>query len=194
MSEVHGNEVQAQSRAESDADAVLDFWFGLEPNRHWAKDHALDAEIAKRFGAMRDAMIASGAEGWRDRPDTLLAAIILIDQFSRNIHRDTAEAFAGDDLAASLTLQAIEKGWDLRYPAARRAFAYMPLMHAEDAPLQDVSVAKFEALGDAANLKFAREHRDVIRQFGRYPSRNAALGRQSTAAEDVYLSQPDAGW
>lgn len=188
MTEVHENEIGAQ------ANAVLAFWFGQDPERHWAKDPAFDAEIAGRFGTTRDATVACGAAVWRDRPDTLLAAIILIDQFSRNMYRDTAEAFAGDDLAAVLAVRAIENGWDMVYPPERRAFAYMPLMHAEDVPLQALSVAKFEALGDARNLKFAREHRDVIIQFGRYPSRNAALGRSTTAEEAAYLNQPDAGW
>ncbi len=173
---------------------VLDFWFGMTTDQHFAKDDALDRTIAERFGALRDGVLRGRAEGWRDDPDTLLAAIILLDQFSRNMHRGTAAAFAADGLAVELTLSAIERGWEDRYPPDRRVFLYMPLMHAEDRALQDLSVAKFEALGIDENIAFARDHRDVIAAYGRFPSRNAALGRTSTAKEEAYLAQPDAGW
>jgi uncharacterized protein (DUF924 family) len=181
-------EVHAQARA------VLDFWFGLSDEQHFAKDAALDREIAGRFGKLRDEVFESEAERWRDDPDKLLAAIILLDQFSRNVHRDTARAFEADDLAVSLTLLAIDRGWDGHYRPDRRAFLYMPLMHAEDAPLQALSIAKFEELGNANNLKFARDHAAVVARFGRYPSRNVALGRTSTPEELDYLNSPDAGW
>ena len=173
---------------------MLDFWFGLTPERHFAKDAALDRMIADRFGAVRDRVKASGADGWQETPQPLLAAIILLDQFSRNLYRGTAEAFAADDLAATLTLKAIEHGWEERYSPERRVFLYMPLMHAEDVALQDLSVARFTELGIPNNLTFARDHRDVIVRFGRFPSRNAALGRLSTPEEEAYLSQPNAGW
>jgi uncharacterized protein (DUF924 family) len=176
------------------AAAVLDFWFGMTTEQHFAKDDALDRTIAERFGPLRDGLLRGRAEGWRDDPDALLAAIIVLDQFSRNIHRDTPDAFAADGLALELTLSAIERGWDERYPPDRRVFLYMPLMHAEDMAMQDLSIAKFEALGIAENLAFARDHRNVIADHGRFPSRNAALGRTSTAAEEAYLAQPDAGW
>jgi uncharacterized protein (DUF924 family) len=182
------DEVHAQARA------VLDFWFALSEEQHFAKDDQLDREIADRFGALRDAVFETGAEGWRDNPGTLLAAIILLDQFSRNIHRDSARAFESDDLAVSLTLLAIDRGWDARYTPDRRAFVYLPLMHAEDAPLQALSIAKFQELGIPNNLKFAHDHAAVIERFGRYPSRNVALGRTSTPEERNYLSSPDAGW
>ncbi|MEK9210398.1 DUF924 family protein [Sphingomonas sp. 2378] len=176
------------------AHAVLDFWFGLAPERHFAKDEALDREIAERFGVLRDQVLATGALGWRDDPDKLLAAILLLDQFSPNLHRGSAQAFAADPLALELCLSAIDAGWEYRYPPERLAFVYMPLMHAESRAMQDLSVAKFAELGREDNLSFARDHRDVIRLHGRYPSRNEALGRASTEAERVYLSRPDAGW
>ena len=131
--------------------------------------------------------------GQQNRIDTLLAAIILIDQFSRNIYRGEAEAFAADDLGARLTLFGIEREWDGRYPPDRRVFFYMPLMHAEDAALQALSVDKFESLGIEENLKFARAHRDVFDRFGRFPGRNAALGRESTMSEEEYLAD-GGGW
>ena len=182
------DEVHAQSAQ------VLAFWFGLSEEQQFAKDAALDHEIASRFGALRDEVLEDEARDWRKDPDVLLAAIILLDQFSRNIHRGTSRAFEADDLAVSLTLSAIDRGWDVRYPPEQRAFVYMPLMHAEDASLQALSVAKFEELGNANNLKFARDHAAVIARFGRYPSRNAVLGRASTAEEADYLSQPGVGW
>lgn len=176
------------------ADEVLDFWFGMTTEQHFAKDDALDRTITDRFADLRDGILRGRAEGWRDEPDALLAAIIVLDQFSRNIHRDTPDAFAADGLALDLTRSAIDRGWDEGYPSDRRVFLYMPLMHAEDMAMQDLSVAKFEALGIEENLAFARDHRDVIADHGRFPSRNAALGRESTAAEEAYLAQPDAGW
>lgn len=187
--ETHGVEVHACAKA------VLDYWFDeLKPEQQFAKDDAVDAEIARRFGHARDVVMASGAAGWRDSPDALLAAIILLDQFSRNIHRGTPAAFAADPLALALALEAIGKGWDRDMPQDRAAFLYMPLMHAENVEAQRMSLEKFTALGRPENLRFAMEHAVVIEQFGRYPSRNAALGRESTAEELEYLKRPDAGW
>lgn len=187
--ETHGVEVHACAKA------VLDYWFDeLQPEQLFAKDDAVDTEIARRFGHARDVVLASGAAGWRDNPDALLAAVILLDQFSRNIHRGTAEAFAADPLALALTLEAIGKGWDRDMAPERATFLYMPLMHAENAEAQRMSLEKFTALGRAENLRFAMEHAVVIEQFGRFPSRNEALGRASTAEELEYLKRPDAGW
>ncbi len=176
------------------ADAILDFWFGLTKAQHFAKDAAVDAAIAARFGALRDRVKASQAAGWRDAPDTMLAAIILLDQFSRNLFRGKAEAFAADPLAAALTQDAIARGYDMQLPPERRVFLYMPLMHAEDGALQDRSVAMFEALGIEENAAFARDHRDVYRRFGRFPGRNAALGRTTTPEEQAWLEETGGGW
>lgn len=174
---------------------VLGFWFDeLTPEQHFKVDPALDRTIADRFGALRDAVLASGAARWRDGPAPLLAAILLLDQFSRNIHRGTAEAFAADPLARELTLRAIAQHWDADLPAKPRRFLYMPLMHAEDAALQELSIAKFAQLGDAQSLEFAKAHKAVIDRFGRFPSRNTALGRTSTPEEVEFLSQSGAGW
>ncbi|RYD50325.1 MAG: DUF924 domain-containing protein [Sphingomonadales bacterium] len=173
---------------------VLGFWFGLSQEEQFAKSADLDRQIGERFGTLRDLVLADGAKGWHADRDTMLAAIILLDQFSRNLHRGSAEAFAADPLALVLALETIERGWDLEGPPEQRQFLYMPLMHSEDAAMQALSVEKFEALGNPLNLRFARDHADVIERFGRYPSRNAALGRESSAEELDYLSQPDAGW
>lgn len=174
---------------------MLRFWFEEIPaEKHFAKDRVLDAEIERRFGGWVGDVAATDATHCWDDPDTLLAAIIATDQFSRNIYRNSAAAYANDYLAWWLGLHAIGKGWDEHYPRERRAFVYMPFMHAEDRGLQALSVGKFELLGIEGNLKFAREHRDVVMRFGRFPSRNAALGRASTPEEAEYLSQPGAGW
>lgn len=182
------SEVHAQARA------VLEFWFGLNAEQHFAKDAALDRDIATRFGDFVDTLIATDAAHCWNQLDTLLGAVVAIDQFSRNIHRGTAAAFAGDDVAQWLALHAIGKGWDDQYPAERRAFIYLPLMHAEDRGLQLLGAGKYERLGIENNIRFAREHFEVIMRFGRFPSRNAALGRSSTPEERDYLSQPGAGW
>lgn len=174
---------------------ILHFWFDeLSDERHWAKSVTLDEAIAERFGAVRERIVESAAKGWRATPDTLLAAVIAVDQFSRNIFRDAAEAFAHDGLARELTLFAIARGYEKRLDPARCAFLYMPLMHAEDGALQALSVERFTALGNDDNIKFARSHAEVIDRFGRFPSRNRVLGRRSTAVENEYLSQPGAGW
>lgn len=174
------------------ARAVIDFWFSLPLGRHFARDDALDARIARRFGDLRDAVFASRAAAWRETPDALLAAIVLLDQFSRNIHRDSPRAYEADDLAVELTLLAIDRGWEAYFTVAQRAFLYMPLMHAEDLALQRLCVDRFSAMR-SDQLRYAEGHRDVIARFGRFPTRNAVLGRETTAEEHAYLVAPDDG-
>ncbi|MHA6719554.1 DUF924 family protein [Sphingomonas sp. RS6] len=182
-------EVHAKARE------VLAFWFdALMPEQWFAKSDGLDREIATLFGPTRDKVLASGAAGWRDDPLNLLAAVILLDQFSRNIHRDSAEAFAADPLARELAMLALERDWDRDMTPEQRQFLYLPFEHAEDAEMQALSLRCFEALGLEEPLAYAREHAEVIRRFGRFPTRNAALGRISTPEEVEYLSQPGAGW
>lgn len=176
------------------ARGVLDYWFALTKEQHFAKDAARDREIAARFGRLRDEVLATEARGWRDTADTMLAAIILLDQFSRNIHRGAAEAFAADDLAAALAVEGIARGYDRTLPPDRAVFLLMPLVHAEDGPLQDLSVEKFEQLGVAENTAYARDHRAVFHRFGRFPGRNEALGRDTTPDEQAWLDETDGGW
>lgn len=176
------------------AQDVLRFWFEeTPPERRFAVDPALDAEIRERFGAMRDDVLANDALGWRGEPDTMLAAIILLDQFSRNLYREDPRAYEADPLAESLTREAIDRGWVREVSPERAVFLLMPLMHAEHADAQALSVASFEALGIAENIDFARKHADVIARFGRFPSRNAALGRASTPDEVEFLKSGP-GW
>ncbi len=172
---------------------MLDFWFALTTEQQFAKDPALDGRIRERFGALRDRVFATRAAGWSSDPRTLLAAVIVLDQFSRNLFRGCAEAFAADPLARYLTDLARERGWDEQMSHAERVFLYLPLMHAEDAEAQGESVRLFAALGIEENAAFARDHAAVIERFGRFPSRNGALGRASTSEEQVYLAE-GGGW
>jgi uncharacterized protein (DUF924 family) len=176
------------------AAAVLHFWFDdLTPEQWFAKNDAVDT-ACQRFIGWRDDVLANDALGWRSEPETLLAAIILLDQIGRNAFRGEARAFDGDPLAESLAREGVEHGWDRELPPERAQFLLMPLMHAEHADAQALSLERFEALGNEENLTFARDHAEVFRRFGRFPGRNAALGRESTPDEQEYLSQPGAGW
>lgn len=177
------------------AGQVLAFWFdALLPEQWFLKSDGVDREIADLFGDLRDRVLASDAAGWDEEPETLLAAVILLDQFSRNIHRGQAEAFAGDPLAQHLAKLAVKRGWDGRMSEEQRQFLYMPFEHAEDAELQALSLRCFTSLEDDELLGYARDHADIFRRFGRFPGRNEALGRISTPDELDYLSQPGAGW
>ena len=184
----------AASEVHAKAEEVLAFWFeGLSPEQWFAKSDALDREIGERFEALRLRVLGSKAAGWRDDPRTLLAAVILLDQFSRNVHRGTADAFAADPVAQELAGLAVARGWDRAMTREQRQFLYLPFEHAEDSALQAMSLRCFEALGGEV-LDYARQHAGVIARFGRYPSRNSALGRVSTPEDEEYLAQPGAGW
>ena len=170
------------------APAVLGYWFDeVGPERWFAKDDALDARIRTRFAALHRDLVVTKAKAWRDTPDHLLAAIITLDQFSRNLHRGNAKAFGYDPLALELTMLALDRGWDEGMSTAQRQFLLMPLMHSEDLTIQDRAIAEFAKLGEANVLAFAKRHHDQIAAFARFPGRNAALGRRSSAAEQSAL-------
>lgn len=170
---------------------VIEFWFHeLSPDQWWVKDEALDKLIKARFEqTLRDARNRRLAE-WRYQPRGRLAEIIVLDQFSRNIYRDTPEAFIGDSLALELALIAIEQRDDLSLTPQERLFLYMPLMHSEDSQVHDIATECFTALGLQENLEYERQHKAIIDRFGRYPHRNAVLGRPSTPEEQAFLRQP----
>lgn len=173
------------------ADEVLRFWFDETPvEKRFAVDPQFDAVIGQRFRSTMEEVATSSAAAWRNDARLLLAAIILTDQFPRNLYRGTARAFATDALARALTNIAIERKWDAGLPPVERQFLYMPLMHSENAGDQERSVALYEALGLAEAADFARRHRDQIARFGRFPGRNAALGRADTPEEAEFLKQP----
>ena len=170
------------------AQELIDFWFEeAGEEKWWAKDDAFDAEIERRYGDLRRHVIETQAADWRQGPRRILAAILMLDQFSRNLHRGSAEAFEQDPLARRLTRRAIELGYDQKLAPEYRSFVYMPLMHSEDLDDQDQSVELFDKL-DPDMAKFARLHRDQIAAFGRFPGRNEALGRKSTPAERMALA------
>jgi uncharacterized protein (DUF924 family) len=184
------------------ADAVIDFWFGPPPlasRREWfVKSPAFDESIRQRFGGLVEQALA-GPLGWGEDAVSRLAEIVVLDQFPRNLFRGQARAFAGDARARSIALALIDAGADQTLHPLQRWFVYLPLEHAEDLALQDRSVAQFEALAaadpeTAGAMDYAYRHRDVIRRFGRFPHRNAALGRASTAEELAYLAQPGSGF
>ena len=184
---------EVDSEVEAASAEVLDFWFAIPPDKRFERDEALDREIGERFGALRQRVHDSAAAGWRDDPRHLLAAVILLDQFSRNLFRDQAAAFASDPIARRLTAEALAKGWDAGMTHEERIFLYLPMMHGEDAESQRRSVELYRALGEEENLRFAIDHADVFARFGRFPSRNAALGRETTAEEQAYLDA-GGGW
>ena len=170
------------------AQDVIDYWFDdVGAARWWKKDPELDAEIRRKWRKLRREVIAADGEVWRNGPRRILAAIIMLDQFSRNIHRGKAKAFEADALARRLTRRAIAKGWDQRMGRDHRFFLYMPLMHSEDIDDQEESVRLFDALSEEGRDKFAHLHYQQIENFGRFPGRNKALGRESTPEERVAL-------
>jgi uncharacterized protein (DUF924 family) len=170
---------------------ILHFWFGqLGPARWFKPDPALDEEIARRFGAVYDELRRGVADDWRISAQGILAAIIVLDQFSRNMFRGTPRAFATDSAALCLATMAIDTQLDRSLSTSERQFLYMPFQHAEDRAIQTRSVQLFETLGDADVLDYARRHRSVVERFGRFPHRNAILGRASTAEEIEFLKQP----
>ena len=170
------------------APAVLDFWFGEVGRERWfAKSDALDQRIRARFASLHGDLLANKAKAWRDTPDHLLAAIIVLDQFSRNLHRGSAKSFAADPIALALTKLALERGWDAGMTPERRQFLLMPLMHSEQLADQQRALDEFARLGDANVLDFAKRHHAQIVNFGRFPGRNAALGRRTTPEEKEAL-------
>lgn len=170
---------------------VIGFWFGeLGPAQWYAQSDALDALIVARFGALHAAAAQCELFGWRTSPEGRLAEIIVLDQFSRNIFRGTPGAFAQDALALALAQEAVRAGADVPLPVVQRAFVYLPYMHSESARIHDVALTLFDAPGLENNLDFERQHKAIIDRFGRYPHRNAVLGRTSTADELAFLATP----
>jgi uncharacterized protein (DUF924 family) len=173
------------------AQDILHFWFDeLSNKQHFTKDPALDATIRQRFGATLEAAARCELFGWRGTPQGRLAEIVVLDQFSRNIFRDTARAFAQDPLALVLAQELVTSGLDQALTPTQRAFAYMPYMHSESPVVQAESVRLFGQAGLESNLNFALRHQAIVVRFGRFPHRNAILGRPSSAEEIAFLNEP----
>lgn len=192
---------------------VLSFWFGPEHPDHphgqmraewWIKDPEFDASIRERFGAAVDDARQGGLASWTETPRGALALLILLDQFSRNLFRGDPRTWSEDARSQAIALAMIERGDDLVLPPVLRSFAYMPLMHAEDLRLQDRGVALFETLAEGApaplkealtgTVRYAVIHRDIVARFGRFPHRNAVLGRESSPEEVEFLKGPDSSF
>ena len=181
---------------------VLEFWFGVPPGRSRAewfrKDAAFDAQIRERFGALHEAASRRELESWRAAPEPMLALVVVLDQFSRNLHRGDARAFAQDAHALECAREAIARGDDRVLLPVQRQFLYLPLEHSEDLADQERCVELMRALEAFPETKglteWAEKHRVIIARFGRFPHRNAALGRASTPEELEFLQQPGSGF
>ena len=174
------------------ASEVLEFWFAeTRPHQWFAKDLSFDQLLQQRFVALTRRAIAGELDAWDAEPTGALALVLLLDQFPRQIWRDSAMAFAGDPQALALSQKAVELGWLETEPEqGRRQFWLMPLMHSEELAVQEAALPLFERFSDPRTADFARRHRDVIARFQRFPHRNAALGRVSSAAELAFLQTP----
>ncbi len=188
---------------------ILQFWFGPPAEEGWpsgvelwfGRSARVDRAVERRFGKLLVQAKSGKLDSWAETPRGRLALIILLDQFSRNIHRDTPEAFAGDEKALALCLDGLDDELDKKLSVLERAFFYMPTMHAEDLDMQNTSVEVFTELRSAASadqrsmcegfLRHAEKHRDVVERFERFPHRNAILRRQSTPEESTFLQQTD---
>lgn len=186
---------RSQPIEDTDMRAVLDFWLlQTGPEKWFSRDDALDAEIRVKFAALHDRAMAGELAHWRGTPDGCLGEIIVLDQFSRNLYRDDPRAYAADDQARETMTQALARDFDAGMSKDERRFLYMPLQHSEDAANQARSVELFRTLEDDETFKYTLRHQEIIARFGRFPHRNAALARQSTAEEIAFLRQPNSSF
>lgn len=168
---------------------ILEFWFEeLDPADWFSGGAELDQKICERFGAVHTAVAAGEYWKFRTTPDSFLAEVIVLDQFSRNMFRDTPTAFTYDGQALVLAQQAIAAGLDTKLVPEERQFLYMPFMHSESREIHVDALRLFESLGNEESTKFEKIHKDIIDQFGRYPHRNKVLGRETTPEEITYLT------
>lgn len=193
--------------ASSEPSEVLEFWFGTPEladteavtARWFRKDPAFDDEIRQRFGPLVERALAGELQDWAWQPGPALARILLLDQFTRNALRDTPRAFAGDALALAAAQQMVMQAQDQALPPLRRVFVYLPFEHAESLAAQEESMRLFTRLAEevpalAGYLDYARRHHEIVERFGRFPHRNALLGRASTPEEAAFLLQPGSGF
>jgi uncharacterized protein (DUF924 family) len=170
---------------------VLAFWFDeTPPKTWWTADPEFDSTVERRFGPVHRAAVRGELYAWRSAPEGRLAEVIVLDQFSRNLFRGRPEAFAADPMALVLAQEAVAGGHDQVLEPTRRSFLYMPYMHSESRAIHAVAVPLFAALEMPDSLRFELHHKSIVDRFGRYPHRNAILGRPSTAEELAFLEQP----
>lgn len=167
----------------AEPEEIVRFWFeALSPKAWYGAPASVDAEITARFGETYEALKDGVPPGWLDDPQGVLAAILVLDQFPRNMFRGAPQA--------ALSKRAIAEGLDMKLPPEKRCFVYIPFQHSEDLAVQRRSLELFTALGNPENLDFARRHEAIIARFGRFPHRNEILGRESTPEEAAFLKQP----
>jgi uncharacterized protein (DUF924 family) len=169
---------------------ILAFWQAAGPDRWFTKDAGFDQEVRARFLATYEAATAGHLLPWEARPDSALALTIVLDQFPRNMFRASARTYWADPLARAVAERALARGFDRDVASDLRTFFYLPFMHSEAIADQERCVALYRALGDDHSLRYAEDHADIIRRFGRFPHRNEVLGRATTAEEQAFL---DAG-
>lgn len=175
----------------AEAQEILDFWFVESgPEKWFVKDEGFDEGIRRRFGSVYRRAYDGEVGEWIESAKGCLALIIVLDQFPRNIFRGDPRAFATDPHARILLQHILDMDYDKELDARQRQFLYMPLQHSEDRQDQELSIELNAALGNGEVLKFAQAHKDIIDRFGRFPHRNAILGRESTSEELVFLAQP----
>ncbi|MDA3855311.1 MAG: DUF924 domain-containing protein [Candidatus Woesearchaeota archaeon] len=173
---------------------VIEFWFNLEPKAWFEKNPELDKKIREKFEDLYYKAINLGLTSWEEDPESTLALIILLDQFPRNMYRGTTKSFASDNLALNVAKRAIEKGFNKKVKRGRNFF-YMPFMHSESLNEQEKCVEFFEEMAKEKGLdlkestKYANLHKEIIKEFGRFPYRNEILGRESTIEEIKYLAE-----
>jgi len=180
---------RATSEAAATPEAVLAFWFAPETRPRWFDSTpAFDREVEAAFRATWEAAAAGALAYWEGTPAGALALVIVLDQFPLNMFRGRPESFVTEAASRAVAERAIARGFDAALDAAGKAFLYLPFMHSESLADQDRSVALYEAAGLADSLKWARHHRDIVRRFGRFPHRNAILGRPGTPEEEAWLA------
>lgn len=175
---------------------VLRFWFEeLQPEQHWKRDAAVDAVIADRFGELNAAAARGDCDGWQGSSDGALALVITLDQFSRNLFRDSPLAWANDTKALGIARAAVDAGFDRAQPPLRRFFFYLPFEHAEDLAMQERCLELFAPLElSESHMDAVRRHHEIIERFGRFPHRNKVLGRESTPEEIAFLKEPNSAF
>lgn len=171
------------------APEVLAFWRDAGPEKWFVKDEAFDAEIRARFLDTYEAAAAGQLDDWEATPDGAYALLVLLDQFPRNLFRGSPRAFATDAQALGIAERAVARGFDRAFDNPERRFIYMPFMHAEDLAHQERCIALCQAADDPEGVKYAEIHRDIIRDFGRFPHRNPCLGRDTTTQERAFLDK-----
>ncbi len=170
---------------------IINFWFEeTKPEQWWKKDKAFDALLVERFSELHSRASRCELFEWRKHPEGRLAEIIVLDQFSRNMFRDTSLAFATDPMSLTLSQEAISCGADQALTSLQRSFLYMPFMHSESLQIHEIAVELYRNNSIQSNLDFELSHKKIIEKFGRFPHRNDILGRQSTAEEIEFLSLP----